>query len=110
LELPPGFLAYSPAGNPSFLIPIGPLAQVTGRVFGHLSLDFKERFLFETADCRWEEPAAVFECTDERWLRAFCGLCLDLARRIGMPQPRPTAQNVLEALRESETLLSVAPS
>jgi hypothetical protein len=71
---------------------------VPGRVFDGLSLEFKEGVRFETPDCSWEEAAAVLECRDEGRLRAFCGLCLDLARRLGTSQPRPTARDVLEAL------------
>jgi hypothetical protein len=104
LELGPGFLAQGPGRSASFLIPLGSVAQESGRVVAGLSLAFKDRVLFETTDCRWEEPAAVLECRDEGRIRAFCGLCLDLASRLATSQPRATARDVLEALREWETL------
>lgn len=100
-----GFLAKNRAGRLALLIPLSAKPGTVGRRGGGFSLFPAPRISFLHEGRRWEQAAAVFECTDDTFLSAFIALIADVARRLeGLVES--SWRDVLEWLDEWQAMLS----
>ena len=78
----PAFLARARSGAPTLLIPLDFAPVTVGRRGGGFSLSPSPRVAFEHAGRRWEQAAAILECTESNLADAFFVLVVDIARRL----------------------------
>lgn len=103
-SLGPGFLARSRALATSLLLPLEAAPRVAGRRGGGFTLRALPRVAFEHDGRRWEQPAAVIECTEAELLEPFLVLVVDIADRLQVLRD-VTWQAVLACVDEWQALL-----
>lgn len=76
------FLGRGRSGAPTLLVPLKLAPAGIGRRGGGFSLHPVSCVAFEHAGRRWEQPAAILECTESQLLDAFLVLVADVAQRL----------------------------
>src|SRR5882672_10105051 len=79
-SLGPVYVSRSRGGTVSLLIALDSCSAQSSRSGGGFTLISAEIVTFEYAGTRWQQPAAVLECTDASLLGTFAVLCADLGR------------------------------
>lgn len=80
----PTYLARSPQGAPSLLVPFESVSQGIGRSGGGFSLTSAAKVAFELSGKRWEQPAAILECIEPSLFDIFLVLASDIAQRLSV--------------------------
>jgi hypothetical protein len=101
----PGYLARARSGAATVLIPLASAPSAVGRHGGGFSLVPAARVAFCYADRRWEQAAAVLQCTDATLIDTFIVLVLDLARRLKSTIAGASWLDVLEWMEDWQSLL-----
>lgn len=104
-SIDPAFLARDRSGAPALLVPLSQAAQAVGRSGGGFALTAASRVAFEYGGRRWEQPAAILKCTDEKLADTFLVLVMDIARRLALSTEDVTWRKVLTWVEEWQTLL-----
>lgn len=101
----PTFLARGRSGAAALLVPLTKIGGAVGRFGGGFALTSVPRVAFQHAGRRWEQPAAVLECTDQNLVDAFLVLVTDIGRRLIASAEGVTWQNILACVEEWQALL-----
>jgi hypothetical protein len=100
------FLGRGRSGRITLLVPLTAAVGAVGRSGGGFTLTSAPRVVFDHESRRWEQPAAILECTDERLGDAFLVLVMDIAQRLPENSSRINWQTVLACVEEWQALLS----
>jgi hypothetical protein len=102
----PAFLARARSGAPTLLIPLDVAPVTVGRRGGGFALTPATRVAFEYGGRRWEQAAAVLECTESQLVDAFLVLVMDICRRLASSTGEITWPTILALVEEWQTLLA----
>jgi Putative PD-(D/E)XK family member, (DUF4420) len=101
----PAFLARGRTGPPTLLVPLRSAEHTVGRSGGGFTLAAAPHVIFDHSGHRWEQPAAILDCTDERLADTFLVLVTDLARRMTSNNEEITWSKIVTWVEEWQMLL-----
>ena len=99
------FLGRSRLGAATLLIPLEQAGGSVGRSGGGFALSSASRVAFVHGGRRWEQAAAILECTDGNLADTFFVLVTDFSRRIISSSENLTWAKILAWVEEWQTLL-----
>lgn len=102
----PAYLARSRAGFLSLLVPLAGSVGNVARTGGGFTLKSAQQVVFDYDGQRWEQPAAMLECTDDQLTDPFLVLVADGIRRFPPDRREITWRLILAWVEEWQALLS----
>jgi hypothetical protein len=105
-QVGPAFLARGRSSPVTLLVPLTAVGGNVARAGGGFTLTSAPRVAFDNDGKRWEQPAAILECTDEKLADTFLVLVTDLARRLSADSVEITWQTVLMWVEDWQMLLA----
>jgi hypothetical protein len=105
----PAYVTRSRRGTVSFLIALDSYSPGSSRSGGGFTLISAEMVTFDYAGSRWQQPAAVLECTDTSLLGTFAVLCSDLGRLLLSDKNARTWKVLIDWVEEWQFLLGRKP-
>lgn len=106
VQVGPAFLACGRSSLVTLLVPLTAIGGAVARSGGGFTLISAPRMAFDNGGRRWEQPAAVLECTDEKLADTFLVLVTDLARRLSSEGAEITWRKILLWVEEWQMLLA----
>jgi Putative PD-(D/E)XK family member, (DUF4420) len=102
----PAFLARGRSSTVTLLIPLAAASGAVARSGGGFTLTSAPRVAFDHGGRRWEQSAAILECTQEKLADAFLVLVTDVARRLPSSAEEITWPKIISWVEEWQALLS----
>jgi hypothetical protein len=106
VQVGPAFLARGRLSPVTLLVPLAAVGGTVARSGGGFTLMSAPRMAFDNTGRRWEQPAAILECTDEKLADTFLVLVTDLARRLSSEGAEITWRKILLWVEEWQMLLA----
>jgi hypothetical protein len=105
----PVYVSRSRAGTVSLLIALDSCSPQSSRSGGGFTLISAEIVTFEHAGTRWQQPAAVLDCTDTSLLGTFAVLCADISRLLLLDESARTWKALVAWVEAWQFLLGRKP-
>jgi len=99
------YLGRSRSGSAALLIPLAAAATTVARRGGGFQLSPADRVAFNHGGQRWEQAAAILECTAPDLIDTFLVLVADIARRLPTETGDTTWSKVVDLVEEWQVLL-----